>query len=128
MDRKSIFDYIKTQYSEYLDPMIIGVNILYDEGVVYLEIVKERDPYTLVAYKYDLKKWPTGKTYTAEELSISDHDDFSNEAKEFAHLSLPLFDVSNRLDVSEAQFIDMFMMDKETLTNLTDLFSDPDAE
>ncbi len=127
MQRTSILADIKSQYDEMLDPTISGVNILFEDNIVYLEIVKDRDPYNIVTYKYDLRKWDSGRTYTSEELGISNSDDFSYEVKEFAHLSLPLFDVSNSIEVSVAQFIDMFLMEKETLMNLTDLFSNEDC-
>ena len=122
MQRTSILADIKSQYAEMLDPTISDVNILIEGNTVYLEIVKDRNQYTIVTYKYDLKKWGQGKTHTAEELGISDSDDYSHEAKEFAHLSLPLFDVSNSIEVSVAQFNDIFLMEKEMLMYLTDLF------
>jgi len=122
MQRTSILADIKSQYDEMLAPTISAVNILIEGNTVYLEIVKDRDQYTIVTYKYDLKKWDQGKTQTAEELGISDRDDCRHEAKEFAHLSLPLFDVSNSIEVSVAQFIDMFLVEKEMLMYLTDLF------
>ena len=124
MERTSIFEEIKSQYVENLDPTIIAVNILIEESVVSLEIIKDRDPYTTVVYKYDLKTWDEGPTYTAKESGLSNNDDFSFEAKEFAHLSLPMFDAANGLDICVAQFVDLFLLDKEKLMNLTDLFAD----
>ena len=122
MNRKSILSYLKSQYDEMLDTTISAVNILIEENTVYLEIVKDRDKYTIVTYKYDLKKWDEGKTHNTDEPGISDIDDYSHEAKEFAHLPLPFFDVSNGIEVSVEQFIDLFLMEKEMLMQLSDLF------
>ena len=73
-------------------------------------------------YKYALKDWDSGPTYTTKELGISDKDDFSYEKNEYAHLSLPFFSPENDLEVSVDQFIDTFLMDKITLAMLSDLF------
>ncbi len=124
MQRSTIFDAIKSHYEDCLDPLVIDANILHENNLVYLEVIKSAGGNDLVVYKYALKDWNVGKLYTSNELGLSSREEFSREAKEFAHLSLPLFDVSNSLEVSVDQFVDLFLMEKNALLNLTELFID----
>ena len=126
-NRISILNDLKTFYEDVLDPTILDVNILNDSQVVYLEVVKANGSNDRIIYQYALKNWDSGPVFTSEELGIKDKDDYSHKAKEFAHLSLPLFSNENDIQVSVHQFIDMFLMEKETLRMLTDIFIELNA-
>lgn len=130
MQRKTIMDDLKSQYKEDLDPNILEVNILVENERVYLELVKTNGGNDLIVYKYSLENWDTGPTYTAEELGISSSEieDIKADFVDEPHLLLPNFDPDNDIDVSVAQFLDIFVMKRETLMALTDLFFLDDDE
>ena len=88
MDRISLLDDFKHMYDKFLDPNIREVNMLKETHMVYLELIKAPNENDLVIYKYALKDWDAGPVYSGEEMGISDRNDHSHEAEEFAHLSL----------------------------------------
>ncbi len=121
-NRSSVLDVLVSQYNDSIAPDILEANILHENNLVYFEIIKTSGGDDRIVYKYALKDWDTGPTYTAEELGISPNDDFSDEVTENPHFSMPLFSPENDIHVSFDQFVDLFIVEKETLMNLTELF------
>lgn len=105
---------------------VCEVSIFHEADVVKLKVVKETEFLkTILIYDLtEIEKVHSLGLGNPELLDPEVKQEYEGEIKMFAHLYIPIFSIENTEEISESQFIDLYVRQLEEVSQISYEFRD----